>query len=198
MIAAMDVEKAYLAYFGRPADVDGLNYWMGQTVAAMNAGFAASAEYQALYAGMSNSQVVEQVYQNLLGRASDAAGKAYWVNALNSGAQTVGSLVSAMQANALGIDTATIANRATYAINFTVDLTPGQNAAYSGTAAAVAARAAVSAVGYTDTSLQTALSNVHSDIADVGMGMTPAAVAAAAATAAAAAAAAANANNLSL
>ena len=167
---------------------------MGQSIAAMDAGFAASAEYQALYAGMTNSQVVEQVYQNLLGRASDPAGKAYWVNALDSGAQTVGSLVAAMQANALGTDVATIANRVTYAINFTVDLTPSENLHYSGSAAAVAARAAVSAVNSTDASLHTALSNVYSDIADVDMGMTPAAVAAAAAAAAATAAA----NNLSL
>ena len=28
---AQQVQQAYLAYFGRPADVVGLNYWEGQT-----------------------------------------------------------------------------------------------------------------------------------------------------------------------
>ena len=75
----MDVEKTYLAYFGRPADTDGMNYWMTKDVATMDAGFAASPEYATLYNGMTNDQRVEQVYQNLLGRASDPAGKAYWL-----------------------------------------------------------------------------------------------------------------------
>ena len=174
LATATDVEQAYLAYFGRPADPEGLNYWIGQSIATMQAGFAASQEYANLYSGMTNDQRVEQVYQNLLGRASDPAGKAYWVGELDSGAVTVSNLVTSMLANAEGVDIATIANRTTFAIKLTTDMSsPGQIAGYSGTLSADAARAAVAAVSYTDTSLQTAESNIALDIQAIDLGETP-------------------------
>lgn len=188
---ATEVEQAYLAYFGRPADLGGMNYWLGKSVAEMDAGFAASQEYANLYSGMTNDQRVEQVYQNLFGRPSDPAGKAYWVNQLNTGQATIGTLVSTMEANALGVDVGTINNRLTFAINFTASLTPAQDAGYSGTVSANAARAAVSEVTYTDASLATARANMALDITAVDLGESPATLAAANAAAAAAAAAAA-------
>lgn len=189
MVSVIDVQKAYLAYFGRPADTAGLDYWMNSDAATMRAGFAASAEYAALYSGMTAEQRVEQVYQNLLGRASDAAGKAYWVNEFNAGRETVSSLVTSMQTNALGVDISTIDNRVTYAILFTAQLdTPAEVVGYSGTAAADAARDAVSAVTYTDASLATARSTIVADTASVVAGIAPSVAAAEAAAAAAAAA----------
>ena len=189
MNTAMEVERAYLAYFGRPADPGGLNYWMTQDAATMRAGFAGSAEYAALYSGMTNDQRIEQVYQNLFGRAAEPAGKAYWVNALNNGTETISSIVTAMQAGAQGSDAVTIANRATYAILFTVGLdTPSEIVGYRGYAAASAGRAAVSAISYTETSLATARSNLTSDIAACITGVAPAVAAATAAAAAATAA----------
>ena len=95
-LTANQVQQAYLAYFGRPADVIGLNYWEGQSQAAMTAGFAGSAEFANMYAGMSQAQQVEQVYLNVLGRQADPAGLTYWAVQLQSGAQTIGSLVSAI------------------------------------------------------------------------------------------------------
>ena len=192
---ATDVENAYLAYFGRPADPEGMNYWIGKSIATMQAGFAASQEYQNLYGGMTNTQVVTQVYQNLLGRAPDAGGLAYWVNQMNLGAATVATIVTQMQANAEGVDIATLANRFVFAIHFTEDLTSqSQIAGYSGTAAANAARIAVSQVTNTSSSLATAESNMALDIQAVDNGESP--VALAAANAAAAATAATNASNL--
>ena len=190
---ATDVEQAYLAYFGRPADTDGLNYWIGQPIATMQAGFAASQEYANLYSGMTNDQRVEQVYQNLLGRPSDPTGKAYWVGLLNAGTVTVGTLVTTMLEDAQGIDISTIANRTTFAIDLTSSLTSvAQNAGYSGTASAAAARAAVSAVTYTTTSLETALNNMSMDIQAIDLGETPDTLAAANAATAAIATAAGN------
>ncbi|WP_297478047.1 DUF4214 domain-containing protein [Ferrovum sp.] len=196
---ATDVENAYLAYFGRPADPEGMNYWIGKSVAAMQAGFAASQEYKNLYGGMTNTQVVTQVYQNLLGRAPDPGGLAYWVNQMNQGAATIATIVTQMQANAEGVDIATLANRFVFAIHFTEDLTsPSQIAGYSGTAAANAARVAVSEITNLSSSLATAESNMALDIQAVDKGESPVALAAANASAAAAAATAAatNASNL--
>ncbi|MDO9601872.1 MAG: DUF4214 domain-containing protein [Rhodocyclaceae bacterium] len=173
-VSAIDVQKAYLAYFGRPADYAGLNYWMNSDAATMKAGFAASAEYAALYSGMSADQRVEQVYQNLLGRASDPVGKAYWVAEFNAGRETVSSLVTSMQANVLGVDISTIANRITYSILFTAQMdTPAEINGYMGAAAAAAARGAMSAVTYTDASLSAARSTLVADVALVVAGVDP-------------------------
>jgi S-layer protein len=190
---ATDVENAYLAYFGRPADPEGMNYWLGKSIATMQAGFAASQEYQNLYGGMTNKQMVTQVYSNLLGRAPDVGGLAYWVNQLNIGAATVSTIVTQMQADAQGIDIATLANRFVYAIHFTEDLTShSQIVGYEGTAAANAARVAVSQVLNTASSLATAESNMALDIQAVDKGESPVALAAANAAAAATAATAAS------
>lgn len=173
-VSAIDVQKAYLAYFGRPADYAGLNYWMNSDAATMKAGFAASAEYAALYSGMSADQRVEQVYQNLFGRASDPVGKAYWVAEFNAGRETVSSLVTSMQANVLGVDISTIANRITYSILFTAQMdTPAEINGYMGAAAAAAARGAMSAVTYTDASLSAARSTLVADVALVVAGVDP-------------------------
>jgi hypothetical protein len=47
--------------------------------------FVASAEFRQTYGGVDNSQFVDLIYQNVLHRPADAAGKAYWVNQLISG-----------------------------------------------------------------------------------------------------------------
>jgi len=169
---ATDVQKAYLAYFGRPADPVGLAYWTGKDTTTMKAGFAASAEYTALYSGMNSSQMVAQVYTNLLGRTAEAAGLLYWSGELAAGRQTVSSLVDSMQANALGADITTINNRVTYATSFTAALdTTAEIVGYSGTAAASAARTAIASVVDTAASLtaaQTALTTSVSTITAAG------------------------------
>lgn len=163
------VQNAYLAYFGRPADPVGLNYWMAQSDAAvMKAGFAASVEYATLYAGMTTVQQVSQVYTNMLGRAADVDGLLYWAGEITAGRETVSTLVDSMQANVLGIDIATVANRLTYATAFTAALdTTAEIVGYSGTAAADAARTAVTAVVDTAASLTTATTALATSVATV-------------------------------
>lgn len=168
---ATDVQKAYLAYFGRPADPVGLAYWTGKDVATMKAGFAASAEYTALYAGMSTTQMVAQVYQNLLGREAELAGLLYWSGEMTAGRQTVTTLVDAIQTNALGNDVTTINNRVTYANAFTAALdTTAEVIGYSGNTAAAAARTAVSTVLDTAASLTAAQTALPTSVATVVAG----------------------------
>ena len=58
------VQKLYIAYFGRPADPVGLAYWAANVDAANGnfsaaiAGFAASNESNALYSGTNSTQKV--------------------------------------------------------------------------------------------------------------------------------------------
>lgn len=172
-VSAIDVQKAYLAYFGRPADPGGLAYWQTGDATTMKAGFAASAEYATMYAGMIADQRVEQVYQNLLGRSSDPDGKAYWVAEFNAGRQTVSSLVDAVQAGALNEDITTINNRVSYATSFSAALdTQAEIAGYSGNTAAVTARGCVSAIHSDSASLSTAMAGLTTSVASV-VGVSP-------------------------
>ena len=87
--------RLYTAYFQRMPDYGGLMYWHGQMYPA-NAGnglltnyvseaFAQSPEFDATYGRLNNLQFVELVYQNVLGRAAEPAGRDYWVSRLNAG-----------------------------------------------------------------------------------------------------------------
>lgn len=162
-----EVQKLYLAYFGRPADPLGLGHWMSFNSAAAQAGFAGSAEYADLYSGMTHEQRVQQVYQNLLGRAAEPSGLAYWVAELTSGRQTISTLVSSMQANAQGTDIETINNRVNYATAFTAQLdTSAEITGYNGTFAANAARVAIAPIT-TAATLVTAQAALIATVADI-------------------------------
>src|SRR5438093_1501172 len=95
-----DIQKLYIAYFNRPADYFGLNYWEGVveaangSTAAVSAAFAASAEYKAAYAGLDTNHVLGQIYQNLFGHAADLPGLTYWADALAKKVFTIDQAVT--------------------------------------------------------------------------------------------------------
>jgi hypothetical protein len=81
------IQQLYVAYLGRAADKAGLDYWSQQlnavpatlTLENLRANFVnEQAEYKDAYAGLSRSDTVIKVYNNLFGRAPDAAGLDYW------------------------------------------------------------------------------------------------------------------------
>jgi hypothetical protein len=90
--AAEDVSRLYQAALARAPDVAGLEYWTAQinasnvSLATVANDFAASPEFIADYGSLTAAGFVDQLYENVLGRAADAAGAAYWENVLASGA----------------------------------------------------------------------------------------------------------------
>ena len=68
-LTAQQVQQFYIGYYGRPADPVGLTYWQTQDEAAALKGFSESAEFTNQFTGLSTSQQVTKVYNNLLGRA---------------------------------------------------------------------------------------------------------------------------------
>src|SRR5690606_28974534 len=76
--------------FLRQPDQQGFDHWFGAR--ARGAGlsdiaysFAAGREFQQRYGNLSHAQFVDLVYRNVLCRAGEAAGKAYWTQLLASG-----------------------------------------------------------------------------------------------------------------
>ena len=82
--------RVYQAAFDRAPDNAGLKYWIGQMDAGLNlvnvaAGFVGSDEFKGLYgASPTNAQFVTRLYDNVLHRASDDAGHAYWTDLLDT------------------------------------------------------------------------------------------------------------------
>jgi len=123
------IQQLYVAYFNRPADAAGLDFWAkqvdnGATLDTISATFAATPEYKALFAGLSNDQVVNQIYQNLFNRAPDASGLKFWSDKLTDGALTVDNVVAAVAASAqqdpaAGPDTIAIQSKVAAAVAFT-------------------------------------------------------------------------------
>jgi len=82
------VNSYYKTYLGRTGEPAGVQFWVNalqtgtsqQTVAT---DFLASPEYSAKHS--SNSDFVESLYENVLGRAGEPSGTAFWLAALGSG-----------------------------------------------------------------------------------------------------------------
>ncbi|WP_024694433.1 DUF4214 domain-containing protein [Pseudomonas syringae] len=81
------IQQLYVAYLGRAADKAGLDYWSTQlngtpatlTLDDLRANFVnEQPEYAAAYGGLSRVDTVTKIYNNLFGRAPDAAGLTYW------------------------------------------------------------------------------------------------------------------------
>lgn len=81
--------RLYRAYFLRDPDASGLVYWIkrreaGEQLGPVSTSFAASSEFRRRYGSLSNAAFVARIYQNVLGRAPDAAGQRYWTGRLDS------------------------------------------------------------------------------------------------------------------
>ena len=84
------VVRLYEAAFGRLPDTAGLTYWAAQEASGaspltMALSFTGSAEFASVHgASVNAADYIQGLYLNVLGRAADAAGLAYWVNALGA------------------------------------------------------------------------------------------------------------------
>lgn len=123
------VQKAYIAYYGRPADTTGLDYWTnqlstvgGQWTSLINA-FGNSTEATTLMAGLTTEQKVNKLYQQMFGRDADASGLTYYSVGIANGTFTLASVAINVLNGASGSDVTTVTNKLTSAKLFTNDLT---------------------------------------------------------------------------
>ena len=93
VISASKIAGLYVAYFDRAPDLEGLNYWKNNanlvgsktTLKELSAIFATHPIFISTYNSMSNSEFVEAIYKNVLNKAGDEEGIAYWTNYLGDG-----------------------------------------------------------------------------------------------------------------
>ena len=96
MSTATELQQLYLAYFGRPADPTGLNYWLekGTSTSAFAANMYAQPEFIDTYGSLPVADQVNQIYQNLFCRDAEIEGLLYWVNEINSGRLQLASIAN--------------------------------------------------------------------------------------------------------
>ncbi|MEE9397587.1 MAG: DUF4214 domain-containing protein [Methylococcales bacterium] len=94
------VQKMYIAYYGRPAEAEGLDFWAGQL--ALSQGdlsaiidlFASSEEFQNRFGGLENDVLVKNIFNFVFNREADTDGLNYYVGNLDSGAMTLATVAS--------------------------------------------------------------------------------------------------------
>ena len=84
---ATQLQQLYIAYFGRAADPEGIDYWVsaGTTLKQFAAHMDGQKEWIAVKSGKTTSQQIDQLYQNLFNRNADTDGKTYWTAQIDAG-----------------------------------------------------------------------------------------------------------------
>jgi len=83
-IVSDDLQKLYIAYFGRPGDPSGLNYWTSRsneslTLRAISNQLSIQNEYVNLMGNKSLEQQINKTYLNLFNRKADFDSLNYWL-----------------------------------------------------------------------------------------------------------------------
>jgi len=89
-LEVQSIARLYQAAFHRTPDVAGLNYWVserenGLSLEMISTAFLQSEEFKSYYGSApTDSEYVNALYENTLGRAADAAGYDYWLNEIDN------------------------------------------------------------------------------------------------------------------
>lgn len=133
MSTQSDLAELYTTFFNRAPDATGLAYWVNEistgklTLAqvAKNWTTQQSEGLASLPSTLTNTQFIEKIYTNILGRTTDTSGATYWLNQLNSGALSrdtfAVAVINGAKANTTAqgvLDTTLINNKATVGVAF--------------------------------------------------------------------------------
>jgi hypothetical protein len=121
------VQGIYVALFGRPADPEGLLYWMTEADAGADLGFlisqiAAEPEAADRFSGLDNCEMVTLIYRSLFGRDPEPEGLAWHVSQLENGTQSLQTLAIHILDGAQGDDLAVASTKIASADFFTQQL----------------------------------------------------------------------------
>jgi len=170
-ISKTQLEQLYLAYFGRPADFDGLVYYTSNPnfdVLTVAAAFSASPESQALYGSTFGAAQINAIYQNLFNRDAEPGGLAFWLEKIATGAVTPANAAFVILNGALNDDAITVQNKMAVSAAFTAELNlTAEIVGYAGQEAAAVARAFLKTVDSTTDSLTAAMANLSAAVDSV-------------------------------
>jgi|GEM_PF-732317 len=152
-------QEFYIGYYGRPADPSGLEYWANRFDQSDNlddalTAFGASAEYTDNFGSLTNSELINNLYQQMFGRDAGTEGLEFYTARLESGEASLASIAAQIIDGATDDnfpDATVLANRVTVAQTYTDEVT-SQGTTYDADDIA-AAQALLAAVDATDASV---------------------------------------------
>jgi|GEM_PF-3528389 len=119
------VQQLYVAYYGRPADSAGLQYWADRADAegqgAIINAFGASQEFQDNFGDLSNANLVNNLYDQLFGREADPDGLAYYTGVLNAEEKSLAEIAVTISNAAQGSDKQTFDAKVDAAAEYTAE-----------------------------------------------------------------------------
>ena len=123
-------QQMYVAYYGRPADPEGQEYWSERFAASTNLdqaldAFGTSVEYEESFGDLGSSELVNNLYQQIFGRDAESEGLNFYTDRLDSGEATLASIAKQIADGAQGDDLLVLNNKIEVANYFTeqVELT---------------------------------------------------------------------------
>ena len=99
-ISSKELQKLYIAYFGRPADPSGINYWLSNlnnflNVKEISSELSIQEEYKTQ---ISNNKSIEfkinKLYLNLFNRKVDFEGLNYWIDMIDQNRYNISDIVN--------------------------------------------------------------------------------------------------------
>lgn len=119
------IQQLYIAYYGRPADPDGIDYWTerlaenGNDTGEMLDAFANSDEFADRFGSLNEQDLVNNLYEQILGRPAEDAGLAFYTGMLARGDSSLIDLALDIANGAQGDDVMVIEKRVEVAQAFT-------------------------------------------------------------------------------
>lgn len=120
-------QQLYVSYYGRPADPEGLAFWIEKFTESDNVDqvlvdFGTSAEYLDVIDGLTTEEIINQLYQFMFNRDADAEGLAFYTELLESEESSLAAIALDIANGATGDDVTIIANKVGVANSFTADV----------------------------------------------------------------------------
>jgi len=117
-------QQMYVAYYGRPGDPGGVNFWAEKFDASSDlnsvlSNFGNSQEYNDNFGSLSNEELVNGLFQQMFNRDSDSGGLAFYVGRLESGVATLASIAKQIADGSVDSDLVALNNKIEVANSFT-------------------------------------------------------------------------------
>jgi len=166
------VQKLYIAYFGRAADPGGLAFYADSlnasqtTIEAIASSFASSAEAQRVIS-LSVNDFLAAMYQQAFARVyTPSIEGTFWADAINTGQTTKELAMVQILLGARGQDSTVVSNKVEVAVAFTTEI-EAQGATYAGTEAAALAKPLLDNVSYDSSTVTSSINEVAATVREI-------------------------------
>jgi len=121
------VQQMYVAYYGRPGDPGGINFWAEKFDSSTNLdavldSFGNSQEYSDNFGSLDNETLVNGLFQQMYNRDADPGGLSFYVGRLESGEATLASIAKQIADGSQDSDLDSLNNKISVANSFTEQL----------------------------------------------------------------------------